>query len=180
MVRDILFLLGYMGAGKTTTGRLLAKQLKWDFIDLDTLIEERNKKSIPEIFQESGEAAFRKSEQEALYSIIGLKKVIIATGGGCASYADNIKWMNEHGTTIYLKCRPGILFHRIAPEKKQRPMLAGKEDVDIMEFILEHLRQRLPYYVQAHHTVSAEETPEKTAAAISGLFLSKTTSSSPD
>lgn len=163
---SILFLIGYMGAGKTTSGRLLAEKLGYRFIDLDDLIEEREKMSIPVIFELHGEDHFRKAEQSALYSLKNQDRLVVATGGGCAAFENNIEWLNSQGTTIYLRCHPGVLFHRVAPGKSKRPLLAKMDDVDIMEFLLESLKKRLPYYVQAQITIDGEKSPEEIVKSI--------------
>lgn len=156
-----VFLIGYMGAGKTTVGRLLAVALKKSFLDLDDLIEARTGMTIPVIFETEGEPGFRWHEQEALHSLKGKADLIVATGGGCPVFADNIEWMNLHGITLYLRCHPGYLFHRIAPEKKRRPLIANLDDVDIMDYILDSLKKRLPYYTKAHITLHGENSPEE-------------------
>ncbi len=187
MNRELIFLIGYMGAGKTTAGRMLAKALGKEFIDLDDLVEIINNRTLQDIFEKEGEESFRKLEQSALHTLQGKKNLVIACGGGCAAYSSNMKWMNEHGITVYMRCRPGTLFHRIAPEKRKRPLLAKMDDVDIMEYILESLKKRLPYYVQAQFTVNAGSDPESVTTEISEKlrpFLiaekAKITSSSPD
>lgn len=161
-----VFLIGYMGAGKTTIGRLLAVALGKSFLDLDDLIEARTGKAIPVIFETEGETGFRSYEQAALYSLKGRSALVVATGGGCPVFEDNMDWMNNHGTTLYLRCHPGYLFHRIAPEKKRRPLIAALEDVDIMEFILESLKKRLPYYTKADLTLHGENSPEEVVKEI--------------
>lgn len=156
-----IFLVGYMGAGKTTIGRLLAPALHRHFIDLDDLIEARTGQAIPVIFETQGETGFRQEEQSALRSLEGKENLVVATGGGCPAYHNNMDWMKTHGITIYLRCHPGSLFHRIAPQKKHRPLIAALDDVDIMEFILETLKKRLPFYTRACHTVNGENAPQK-------------------
>ena len=173
----MLFLIGYMGAGKTTVGRLLSGKLGYRFIDLDDLIEEREKMSIPVIFEMHGEEHFRKAEQSALYSLQKQDQLVVATGGGCAAHSDNMEWLNQHGKTIYLRCHPGVLFHRIAPTKNKRPLIAKMDDVDIMEFLLESLKKRLPFYVQAQLTVDGEKSPEEIAESIIQRIKNTTNSS---
>lgn len=176
----ILFMVGYMGSGKTTIGRKLAKALNFEFIDLDSLIELRTGRSISTLFRESGEEEFRKQEQHALKSLAGKSKIVVATGGGCAAYADNMDWMNANGITIFLRCHPGTLFHRIAPTKARRPMIAQLEDVDLMEFITESLKNRLPYYLKSHITVTGEQKNEDIVTQLRAILLLQLTSSSGD
>lgn len=156
-----IFLVGFMGAGKTTIGRMLAQATNRIFIDLDDLIEARTGKAIPVIFETDGEQVFRLEEHSALTSLKGKENLIVSTGGGCPAFFDNMEWMIQHGTTIYLRCHPGCLFHRIAPEKSRRPLIAALEDVAIMEYILETIRKRLPFYTQSTITVNGENAPTK-------------------
>lgn len=180
MANGLIFLIGYMGSGKSTIGRLLAKPLKKEHVDLDHLIESTYNRKISEFFSNEGEEYFRKIEKDALHSLKGKNDLIVSTGGGCAAYSDNMKWMNANGTTIYLRCHPGILFHRLAPEKNKRPLIAHLEDVAIMEFILENIKSRLPYYIQATCTVNADKSPDEVVENILQQIEKKITSSSQD
>jgi len=180
MKSELLFLVGYMGSGKSTTGKLLARKLGWKFFDLDELIELINGQTITEMFNLYGEDYFRKKETEALHQLKDKKQVVIATGGGCAASGDNMQWMNEHGTTIYLRCHPGVLFHRIAPEKSKRPLLAKQDDVDIMEFISESLKKRLPFYIQARHTINGDSRVEDIVRTLLTIVHTYPTNFSPD
>lgn len=166
MSNELLFLVGYMGSGKSTIGKLLATRLDRKFLDLDDLIELINNNSITNLFNQFGEEYFREKETQALHQLKGKHNLVIATGGGCAASGNNMHWMNDQGTTIYLRCHPGVLFHRIAPEKKKRPLLSGMEDVDIMEYMVESLKKRLPFYIQARHTVNGDSEPEQVVASI--------------
>ncbi len=101
------------------------------------------------------------------------KNVVIATGGGTPIYMDNMEWMNRNGSTVYLKTHPGTLFHRLAQDKKNRPLIADLPDVDLMEFILESLKKRLLYYIKSILTVSGEGIPAVTAQAILSAITKK-------
>ncbi|CAN5454549.1 shikimate kinase [soil metagenome] len=169
-VPEKIFLIGYMGSGKTTVGVALAKLLGWYFLDLDTEIEKQEKKSIGEIFSLYGEEAFREIESKVLRTLKNIHPTVIATGGGTAAFHDNLAWMNNVGSTVYLRTHPGTLFHRLAPVKATRPLISNLPDVDVMEFILENIKKRLPYYVQAKHTVSGEESPTSVARTIQLLL----------
>ncbi|MBK7965946.1 MAG: shikimate kinase [Bacteroidetes bacterium] len=151
-----IFLIGFMGAGKSSVGKKLAQSLHYRFIDLDVLIEKQQKKSIPSIFELVGEDGFRKIEQQALHSLKDESNIVIATGGGCPTFEKNMQWMNAHGKTIYLKCSIGVLFHRIAPQKKQRPLIANMDDVDIMDFMVTMLKERSKFYEKASFTVDGD------------------------
>ena len=100
-----IFLIGFMGSGKTTLGKALAQKLGVDFIDLDLYIETRYHKTVREIFAESGEERFRQIEKSLLHEVADFENVIIAAGGGTPCFFDNIDYMNGHGTCVYLKAR---------------------------------------------------------------------------
>jgi shikimate kinase len=136
-----IFLLGYMGSGKSTVGKKLASLLDYTFIDLDTMIESETDHSIPEWFA-AGEPKFREIESIVLRQTSEFKNTVVATGGGTPCFYDNLQWMNENGLTVYLKMSPGALFHRLIYSKTSRPLLAGKTDVELMEYITESIRER--------------------------------------
>jgi shikimate kinase len=158
-MKHTIFLVGFMGAGKTTVGRKLAEELSCAFYDLDELIEKKSKQSISHIFDEQGEERFRTMESETLKSINIKKHQVIATGGGTAMFEDNMQWMNDNGFTVYLMLHPGILFHRLAKEKKHRPLIANLDDVDLFEFIVEKLKKRLLFYNQAKLILNGDKDP---------------------
>lgn len=144
-----LFLIGYMGAGKTTIGRKLAENLAFSFVDLDWYIEQRYHKTVGELFTECGEAGFRKIEQKMLHEVSDFENVIISTGGGAPCYADNMSYMNEKGITIYLQLTPLQLFERLKTGKRNRPLLKDKTDEELLQFITSMLKERTPVYEQA-------------------------------
>jgi shikimate kinase len=138
-----------MGSGKSTVGRGLAKALKLDFIDMDDFIEERNFKSIPTIFADGGEEAFRKLEQKALIELSEFENVVIATGGGAPCFFDNIDVIKKTGKSLYLKGSPRILADRLKQSKVERPLIKGKSFEELVEFIDETLNKREQWYTQA-------------------------------
>jgi shikimate kinase len=144
-----IYLTGYMGSGKSTFGRLLARELNWGFIDLDKYIEEQEKMSISEIFARHGEEKFREIERQAVHESTSFGKTVIATGGGVPCHFDNMEIMNNHGFTIYLKVSPPALADRLMPGREQRPLIAGKNKEELLEFISGSLKQRAPYYEQS-------------------------------
>ncbi len=150
----LIFLIGFMGAGKSTQAKKLAARLNFESIDLDELIEQVNKQSISEIFKANGEHHFRKIESEALRTISEQQNTVIATGGGTPCFFDNMQWMNEKGITVYLKLHPGTVYHRIAPSKSKRPLICDMNDADLMEFIMETMNGRAPFYNQAKIQIS--------------------------
>lgn len=151
-----VYLLGYMGSGKTTTGRKLATKAGFSFLDLDAEIENHTGKSISDIFNDEGEAAFREAEKSSLHKTSLKDNVIVSTGGGTPCFFDNIQWMNEHGITIYLRMNAGSLYHRLGPGKHKRPLLKDLNDVDLMEFIMKQLPEREHYYLQAKYIISGQ------------------------
>jgi shikimate kinase len=172
-MKHTIFLVGFMGAGKTTVGRKLAEELSCAFYDLDELIEKKTKQSISHIFEEKGEERFRIMESETLKSINIKKHQVIATGGGTAMYEDNMQWMNDSGFTVYLMLHPGILFHRLAKEKKHRPLIANLDDVDLFEFIVEKLKKRLLFYNQAKLILNGDKKPDLLIEEIKNSILHK-------
>lgn len=118
-----LYLVGMMGAGKSTVGRLLARRLKLRFLDCDHEIERRCGVKIPVIFEIEGEAGFRARESEALAELTALKGIVLATGGGAVLSAGNRRCLAEHGTVVYLRARPEDLYGRVRHDRN-RPLLA--------------------------------------------------------
>lgn len=154
-----IFLIGYMGSGKTTLGRSLAKRLGAEFIDLDIFIEKRYHSSVREIFDKKGEEFFRKIERNMLHEISDFQNVILACGGGTPCHFDNMDFMNIHGLTVYLNASPETLFKRLSvtSAKEKRPLLAGKNDEELKQFITDALRVREPFYTKAAISFDSNE-----------------------
>lgn len=152
-----IFLIGYMGAGKTTLGRALAKELKIEFLDLDNYIEERLCKSISQIFAEKGEEGFRDVERRMLHEAGEFENVVISTGGGTPCFFDNIEYMNGQGTTVFLDVPVERLFIRLSIARKKRPLIMEKNDEELRSFITEQLAKRLPHYSKAKHKFIADQ-----------------------
>lgn len=148
-----VYLIGYMGSGKSTAGKKLANMLGFRFIDLDNLIEEAQGITISEIFARQGEEAFRKIEQEMLATTFELSDAIIATGGGAPCFYDNMDAMNQHGLTIYIDMSPKALVSRLKGATEQRPILKGKSEEELLIFIESALKARLPFYTKCKTTV---------------------------
>jgi shikimate kinase len=145
-----------MGAGKTTIGKELASQMKLTFIDLDHFIENRYHKTIPKIFEEKGEEAFRDMEQKTLREVAEFEEVVISAGGGTPCFHQNMLFMNEKGTTIYLKVSIAELVNRISAHKNTRPVLKGLSDAELYRFVEDIITKRSPFYEQAHIIFDAE------------------------
>ena len=156
-----IFLTGYMGAGKTTLGKALARELHIPFIDLDWYIEERFHKTVGELFSERGEASFRELEKNMLHEVGEFEDVVISTGGGAPCFFDNMEYMNDCGDTVFLDVEPAVLFRRLRVAKQQRPLLANKSDEELMDFICEALQKRHPFYSKAKHLFKADELEDK-------------------
>jgi len=152
-----IFLIGYMGSGKTTIGKLLAARLGYSFIDMDTHIEEKQFKTISQIFAKLGEAEFRILEQKCLHEVAEFENVVISTGGGAPCFFDNMDYMNACGLTIYLKLTPTELAERLeASHANKRPLLANRKGEELRQFIADGLAKREPFYAQASYSLSGE------------------------
>lgn len=149
-----IYLIGYMGCGKSTLGRRLSKHLDLQFVDMDHYIEERNCKTIPQIFQEEGEAEFRLKEKKALEELSEFNNIVIATGGGAPCFFDNMEVMNQTGKTVYLNISPDILADRLLKSKTERPLIKGKSRKELVSFIDETLNKRNEFYKQAKYQIT--------------------------
>lgn len=154
MVRIIL--IGYMGAGKTTVGKALAKDLGLMFYDLDWYIESRMRKTVAEIFAEKGEEGFRIIERNMLHEVAEFEDVIISCGGGTPCFFDNMEYMNRQGDTVYLQASPEVLSAHLKMGKGVRPLLVGKTEEQLQQYIRESLSAREPFYTQAKHIVNVD------------------------
>ncbi|MDZ7359904.1 MAG: shikimate kinase [candidate division KSB1 bacterium] len=165
-----IFLLGFMGCGKSTIGRLLAAQLKWNFIDLDEQIVAQQQMSIEQIFAMHGEPYFRQVELALLEQMRGFDNVVIALGGGTA--AQEAAWtILKQDMTIYLRCHPDELFRRLKDDP-HRPMLGHMPATERLQVIKNLLALREPFYSRADFTVDsfAEHPPAETAAIVAHLI----------
>lgn len=151
-----IILIGYMGAGKTTIGKVLARELRLDFYDLDWYIEDRFHKKIPDIFAQSGEAGFREIERKMLHEVAEFEDVIISCGGGTPCHFDNMAYMNRQGETFFLNAAPPVLMEHLMMGKSVRPLIQGKSPEELKRFVCENLQTRLPFYTQARHTIDIE------------------------
>jgi shikimate kinase len=166
-----IILIGYMGAGKTTVGKALSKELGIPFYDLDWYIESRRRKTVPQLFKELGEEGFRKIEHNMLHEVAEFENVIISCGGGTPCFFDNIDYMNQQGLVVYLHCEPEVLQKHLVMGKTERPLLKGKSPEELTAFIKEQLEKREPYYKKAQYTldVSLMDTYEKIKITIDKL-----------
>ena len=164
-----IVLVGYMGSGKTTIGKILAKDLNIKFLDLDDYIEESESKSIKTIFEERGEIYFRKLEFQYLEQILALEQdFVLSTGGGTPCYGNNMKTILEASANVfYIKVSIAELVDRLANQKETRPLIKNINSGELYEFIGKHLFERSFYYNQAFHTITADKkNSEKLSAEI--------------
>lgn len=150
-----IYLIGYMGSGKSTLGKGLAKALGISWIDLDTEIESRYKISIPDFFNKYGETAFRDVENKVLKEIASTPDLVISTGGGVPCFHNNMELMNQTGITIFLEAAPALILTRIGPYAWKRPLFQQMDGTDILEKITAHLKSREKFYQQANITIDA-------------------------
>ena len=166
-----IVLVGYMGSGKSTIGRLLSKKLNINFIDLDDYIERQLEKSISTIFEEHGEIYFRKMEHNFVKELMSKKdSFILSTGGGTPCYSQNMEVINSKSINVfYLKLSIAALVERLTLEKEHRPLIKNIETAEIQEFIGKHLFERSYYYQQATNSISCDnKTPDQVVAEIIG------------
>lgn len=164
--QKLIYLVGFMGAGKSSVGVLLARRMAWPFVDLDTVIEAGQGAAIREIFEQSGEPFFRQIEHAALVEVVRKAPAVIALGGGTFAQSPNIELIGRtRGATIWLDCPIEELWQRCSA-MDNRPLFRDRESF----FSL--FKQRLPYYRQAEFRVAtAERSPEEIAQEILRLGL---------
>ncbi len=144
-----IFLLGFMGSGKSYWGKLWAEEMNLPFIEIDELVEKAEGRAIAEIFEQKGETYFRQLESKLLKELMGEQDCIISTGGGVPCFFDNMKWMNEQGATVYLKASPKELALRLQDEKEKRPLIKNVSAELLEDFIAAKLSERESFYNQA-------------------------------
>ena len=148
-----IILIGFMGVGKTSLGKKLAKKMGYDFLDTDKLIEQKTGLTIPEIFEQNGEAYFRKLERNCVEEIKVIQNTVISVGGGLPCFGDTMDSLKSFGITIYLKLEAKEIARRLAESKIERPLLNGHSGDDIERYIEEKLKDREPFYSQAQYTL---------------------------
>ena len=153
----LIFLTGFMGCGKSTTGKKLAGKLKYGFIDLDDYIAEKENTTISAIFEEKGEEYFRNLESSSLAELAAKNDLVISTGGGTPCFNHNMDFINAFGISIYLKLSVDALYIRLANAKQERPLLAQLEGENLRQEIRIRLAEREPYYTKAHYKVKAKD-----------------------
>ena len=152
-----IFLIGYMGAGKTTLGKVLAMRMNLSYIDTDHYIENRYHKKISEIFATEGEGHFREIEHRILLEVSEFENIVVSTGGGTPCFNNNMNIMNDLGTTVYLETSAEELAARLKVSKNVRPILSKYSGSELIDFIRENLDKRKVFYEQAKIRFNAEQ-----------------------
>jgi shikimate kinase len=157
-----VFLIGFMGAGKSHWGKIWAEKSGMSFFDLDEIIVAREQMTIDEIFDKKGEDYFRQIESASLQSISDYDNCIIACGGGTPCFFDNIKWMNENGLTVFIKAKAYTLLQNMTNETKKRPLFKKIKQAEILTFIEQKLKERVEFYAASKITLSIEDLNDST------------------
>lgn len=161
-----IFLIGFMGSGKTHWGRIWSETSGMDFYDLDEMIETAEKQTIDHIFSKKGESYFRKKEAALLRGLVEKDNCIIACGGGTPCYDDNIEWMNAHGTTVFLEANPARLLENVLLEYDKRPLIKRINKGELLFFIEQKLNERDPFYHKANLTLNVSQLEKKSIEKI--------------
>lgn len=151
-----IYLIGFMGSGKSTLGKRLARRLDYGFQDLDHLLEEQQHMSIPEIFSRHGEEYFREREREVLHQTALHDNMVIATGGGAPCFFDNMDFILANGKSVYLRMSHLSLAHRLENAFTRRPLLEDLKGESLQQYIAQKLQEREPYYLKAHCVIKGE------------------------
>jgi shikimate kinase len=167
-----LFLIGYMGCGKSTLGKRLAKRANFEFVDMDSLIEQREGAPVADIFHYAGEEYFRKTERAIIEEYGDAKgDYVISTGGGVPAWGDNMERMNVIGNTVYLRRTAQQIASRLSPHGRQkRPKLRGLNDEELVEFMTKNMAEREPFYSKATHIIECSSYSDE---EIIEIILSK-------
>ncbi len=153
-----VFLIGMMGAGKSSIGKLLAKQIGQSFIDLDDYIEKKEERTIEDIFKIKGVEYFREVERKALLEVCNQRAdAVIATGGGTPCFFDNIEVMKSSGATVYLKTNNTLLLSRLQDDAHTRPLLAHQTNDEMLETLDSLYLRRKNFYEKANLTFNTEK-----------------------
>jgi len=154
-----IFLIGFMGSGKTHWGKQLSAKLGLPFYDLDSVIVEKEHRTVTDIFEESGEEYFRYQEKEMLEGIVvEMESFILSCGGGTPCFFNNIEFMKKNGKVIWLNTSVDMLKERLVKERKTRPLISEVNDEELRRYIVKKLSERRMYYQQADVTVTEEST----------------------
>jgi len=168
-----IFLIGYMGSGKSTVGNILSQSLKMDFIDFDRYIENGTSKTISEIFETEGEDEFRNLENKYLKEVLLMNNVVVSLGGGTPCFFNNMELINKSGISVYLEMSVYSLVKRISKTKRKRPLIQRMNTADLKYFIEAHLEKRKLIYSKAHHIIDSENKSPEQLAEIIAMKISR-------
>lgn len=167
----VISLLGYMGSGKSTFGKLLAEKINYKFIDLDDVIEAKYDMSITEIFQSKGSTWFRDNETHMLNKIMRKDNIVISLGGGTPIYNDNMSLVLQKTISVYLKASVDALFFHLKDNRDKRPIIKYLNNDELKEFISTHLSEREKYYKLAkHHIITDNKNIDEIVSELSLLL----------
>ena len=167
-----IFLIGFMGCGKTHWGKMISEKLKFPFFDLDEKIEENEGRSISEIFEKNGEEYFRLIEKDVLHLITESHDTfVMATGGGTPCFYNTIDYLKKQGTAVWINCSTECLYTRLLEERKKRPLLSNIPDQELKSYIIKKYSSRKIFYQQA--SVILPEEKLNLDSIISKIFHSK-------
>lgn len=152
-----IFLIGFMGSGKTTLARAVSKIANIEAIDLDTYIERRFHSNIRDIFATEGEERFRDIEARMLREVGEFEDVIVACGGGTPCYGSNMDFILSHGIAVLLETSEERLLDRLKKGRRKRPLIASLTDDEILDTIRKRYAERMPHYSRAHHTFNSDK-----------------------
>ena len=168
-----IFLIGFMGAGKSFLGKLWGELYSIPFFDLDTLIEEEERKTVENIFEVFGEDYFREREAAVLRNTDRFENCIIACGGGTPCFFDNIHWMNKNGVTVFLNETENNIYKNVKNDKKARPLIKSQNEEILQKFIHEKLKGRLQFYNQSQIVLQSNQLNKDGFSVISKYIKNK-------
>lgn len=149
-----IYLVGFMGCGKSSVGKKLAALLNYNFIDLDQLIEESFSLSVEEIFNSKGEESFRIMEQKCLQSTFGMDDIVVATGGGTPAFFENMNRINENGISVFIDLPPLAIEKRLRMSRKPRPLVKNLSSEELLAFVIDKSEERRPFYLSANISIN--------------------------
>lgn len=166
-----IYLIGFMGSGKTHTGRRLAEKRQVPFIDLDEQVEAEAGTSISRIFEREGESGFRQRERRALHQTAETPAAVIACGGGAPCFFDNMDWINQHGLSVFLDAPVDLLLARLQEERNHRPLLRDLSAEELKAYIEDRIAQRRPFYEQARVIYLQQTADEPVSERLAEQFI---------
>lgn len=168
-----LFLIGFMGSGKTHWGKIWSEKFRLSFLDLDQEIEKEMGMTVEGIFEKYGEEKFRELEKQHLRNLKGKKNILVSCGGGVPCFSDNMDWMLENGIVIYLKAGPLYLLERVINETDRRPLLKRLGKSEVLLFIENKLKEREPFYRRAHYIFDMDNIDDESPGRILDELIPK-------